>query len=298
MFERIIVPLDGSQTAEMVFPYLATIGLCFGSRIRLIRVCESNLMVSDCRRYLEAVAKRLESLSPNSQTKQLYNVEISVLLGSSNPSDSILTSARDMTSTLIITASRGASNQGRWPIGNVCAGILRSSDCPVLLVRKKVSDAVFANERLIKKILLPLDGSELSEAALPLAEKISQEMKAQIVLFRAVEPYERMRNMSSSNISGTVAQNEDANTTGKSVQPIVQYMRTVKQSLEKKGINTIEALQEGLAAEEIVAYTEANNIDLIVMSTHGHSGIGRWVFGSVTDRVLHAGDVPVLVVYP
>jgi nucleotide-binding universal stress UspA family protein len=53
-----------------------------------------------------------------------------------------------------------------------------------------------------------------------------------------------------------------------------------------------------LAAEEIVSYAEANDIDLIVMSTHGRSGIGRWAFGSVTDRVLHTGDIPVLVVYP
>jgi len=61
-------------------------------------------------------------------------------------------------------------------------------------------------------------------------------------------------------------------------------------------LNTSSELRSGSAAEEIITYAEENNIDLIAMSTHGRSGIGRWVFGSVTDKVLHAGDVPVLTV--
>jgi nucleotide-binding universal stress UspA family protein len=203
-----------------------------------------------------------------------------------------------MQADLIIMANRGASNQGRWPIGNVAAGVVRSSDCPVLLVRKPVNEAELANRRLINKILLPLDGSELSEAALPVAERISQEMEAQVVLFRAVEPYERLGTVSPPGISYITAQKADATTKVTSVLPIIQYMNAIKQSLAKKGINSVEAIQEGLAAEEIVSYAEANDIDLIVMSTHGRSGIGRWAFGSVTDRVLHTGDIPVLVVYP
>jgi nucleotide-binding universal stress UspA family protein len=105
MFDRILIPLDGSQSAETVIPYVKNMGLYFGSRLQLIRVCESDIMVSDCRYYLEGVAGRLRSLSMNSQTKPQSDIEFSVIPGSGNPSDSILNSAHHMQADLIIRLS-------------------------------------------------------------------------------------------------------------------------------------------------------------------------------------------------
>jgi nucleotide-binding universal stress UspA family protein len=74
------------------------------------------------------------------------------------------------------------------------------------------------------------------------------------------------------------------------------YLDSVGKAFREKGLSTSSIVALGSPADKIIDYADANAIDLIAMSTHGRSGIGRWVFGSVTDKVLHAGDKPVLAV--
>jgi nucleotide-binding universal stress UspA family protein len=285
MFEKILVPLDGSTTAEMVIPYVIDFGWHFGARITLIRVGESEKMVPDYRGYLEKIAAGIEQTIRKTENKKQSVIEISVNPVSGNTGDSILKAAQDKKSDLIILASRGASNQGIWPLGHIASGILRGAGCPVLLIRKKTAGTEMEKGNLIKKALVPLDGSELSEMALPFAEGIAREMRSQLVLFRAIEPRDRP--------VPTGDQERDG------VAPAIgRYLDNIRRSLEVKGIDAVMAIQEGRAAEEILEYAELNGINLIVMSTHGRSGIGRWAFGGNTDKVLHAGEIPVMVVYP
>jgi nucleotide-binding universal stress UspA family protein len=77
-----------------------------------------------------------------------------------------------------------------------------------------------------------------------------------------------------------------------------EYLGRITDSLIKEGIRVSSVIVEGGIAEKILEYSAANRIDLITISTHGRSGIGRWVFGSVTEKLLQYGDTPVLVVRP
>ena len=74
------------------------------------------------------------------------------------------------------------------------------------------------------------------------------------------------------------------------------YLDSLGKRFQEKGLGTSSVVRLGSAADQILEYAEANAVNVIVMSTHGRSGIGRWVLGSVTDKVLHAGDMPVLTV--
>jgi nucleotide-binding universal stress UspA family protein len=74
------------------------------------------------------------------------------------------------------------------------------------------------------------------------------------------------------------------------------YLESVAKDVREKGLSASSAVGSGAPADQIIDYAEANAIDLIAMSTHGRSGITRWVFGSVTDKVLHAGNTVVLTV--
>ena len=74
------------------------------------------------------------------------------------------------------------------------------------------------------------------------------------------------------------------------------YLDGREKSLRERGLRTLSTVGLGSPADQIIDYAEVNSIDMIAMSTHGRSGIGRWVFGSVTDKVLHAGDTPVMVI--
>lgn len=130
---------------------------------------------------------------------------------------------------------------------------------------------------MYEHILLPLDGSEMSESAIPHAEALALGCEAKRVTIVHVVEQERYE--------GMVA-------TGK--RPGVYLQRTAKR-LESKGITTSIKVLTGDAAEGIVSFAE-KDCDIIVMASHGRSGVTRWAVGSVADKVFLASSVPVLMV--
>ena len=151
---------------------------------------------------------------------------------------------------------------------------------------------------MFTRILVPLDGSELAERALPLARSIRQSSNATIHLVQAVSRLpEAEAGRSGDSIQIAELERDAARrlveariTRGK------EYIGRVAAQLEKAGIEVATALLEGGAAENIVDYTREHGIDLVVMSTHGFGGLKRLLLGSVTDRVIRSCEVPVLVV--
>jgi nucleotide-binding universal stress UspA family protein len=293
MFEQILLPLDGSQAAEMVFPYVTEIASRFGSRITLTRVIESNTPDDEreARSYLKDSREKIKTLMKQWQARDESEVRLTVLTG--NPAIEILNHAGKTGCNLIAVASRGESKEGQWPLGNVAAKILRASNAPVLLVRKSVGEPEMRQKSIIKKILVPLDGSKWGEAALTWAESLAKMLEAEIVLFRVIQPSKLLP----SEAAGFAwAPTREFEATVKN--SIVDYLNRIKGPLQKRVPNISLAITEGFPADQIIDYSEANSVDLITMSTHGRSGIGRWVYGSVTDKVLHAGEKPILVVRP
>ena len=145
----------------------------------------------------------------------------------------------------------------------------------------------------VKRILLPLDGSELAEVALPYIEELAVAVKAEVILLQVVplhydialaEGYtSHLDRISEEYIRHASAAARD-------------YLNAIKEKLMKKGITAHSEVVTGSPGEKIIDCARENDVDLIVMSTHGRSGIGRWLLGSVADKVLHAADRPVLLV--
>jgi nucleotide-binding universal stress UspA family protein len=296
MFDRILVPLDGSENAEFVLPYVTEFTVKFGSRIVLTHVSDTEISVNVCRAYLEEVAKGMVSKTKNALLKNKCEIVTRVLLG--NPASELLYCADEMECDLIAILNRGETNVNTWPLGNVAGKILRASTIPVMLIRKPSDGQVSYEGNLIKKILLPLDGSRLGEAAIPAASEISNKMNAEVVLFQVVEPYGIIKT------PGVVVANGTDVVYGSSVSEnpgklrAMEYLNSVRNTMMAVGVKVTIATGLGSSAEQIIDYAEANSIDLITMSTHGKSGVGRWVFGSVADKVLHAGITPILVIRP
>ena len=148
---------------------------------------------------------------------------------------------------------------------------------------------------MYQKILIPLDGSELAECSLQHAKAIALGCKAvDVIVIRVVEP------LSAQGISALVEAGEDFLEKAKmrNQQDAKNYVLEVKSNLNVQGINCQAMTVEGSAAEEILNYTEKNNIDLIVMSTHGRSGLSRFLAGSVAEKVSRHSRVPVLLISP
>ena len=140
------------------------------------------------------------------------------------------------------------------------------------------------------KILLPLDGSELAECAIPHMEAIARGCHAvDIVLLRVVEPL---------NLPGDyVISHKDRQRIEKEHRSAAEdYLRRMLSRLGNGGVGLHSEVVEGRVADTIVEYAENNRVDLIVMATHGRSGVSRWSLGSVADRVLRQARVPVLMV--
>lgn len=149
---------------------------------------------------------------------------------------------------------------------------------------------------MYERILVPLDGSKVGEAALPhveeLVTKMLPETNVEVTLLQVV-----------SSLSHYIVAGEASAQVPYTEQEVDQikkrsadYLDQAGESLRTSGATVRVRVSVGRAAEEIIKTADEIKVDLIAMSTHGRSGISRWAFGSVTDRVLRSGDRPILMV--
>jgi len=288
MFERILVPLDGSENAEMVFPYCADLASKFASTVILVTVSESATLDIEqlCRIYLKHAGRKMRQHLEAWMALETVTLESEVLLG--DPAREILRIAEDENAGLILVASRGSSAEGPWLLGHIAAKVLRGTEKPVMLIREPATKAALEQRRLLRRILVPLDGSEIGEAALCYAVALARKTGAEIALIEVFEPVSMI---GATGISYSVRDDESVR------KSLLSYLDHVAGPIKNEGLKISTAVLFGNAANKIMEYAEKNGIDLIAVSTHGRSGIGRWVFGNVTDKILHTGDVAVLVAH-
>jgi nucleotide-binding universal stress UspA family protein len=293
MFKQIIMPLDGSHAAEKVLRYVVEIGAGFGSRIILTTVNNANdpFAAVENRSYLQETANKIRLQLGEKQTQHNTDVDIEVRTG--NPAVEILDFAEETNCDLIALSGRGASGEGLWSLGSVAAKVLQASSIPILLVKKPADNFAPDEKRLVNTILVPLDGSELGEAALSVATELAKVLETKIVLLQVMEPVRTLIK------EDTVTGHERAAEYEKLLShSILGYLKKTKDIVQKSVPEVSVLVREGSPAGQIIDYSATNAIDLIAMSTHGRSGIGRWPLGSVTDKVLLVGEKPVLVVRP
>ena len=159
-----------------------------------------------------------------------------------------------------------------------------------------------------KKILVPLDGSALAIQALPHAEEIARSLGAQLILYQVVESPAGIVAAPTGTTSGgpSVAvgvghvgmnvMGDDDERHKRAMDEAAAYLARLVTSLQHRKIAAKADMNTGDPATYIVDYAAANAIDLIVISTHGRTGVGRWIYGSVANKVLQAAPCAVLVV--
>jgi nucleotide-binding universal stress UspA family protein len=147
---------------------------------------------------------------------------------------------------------------------------------------------------MYKKIMVPLDGSELAECVFPHLETIVKGCQSpQVILVRTVEPLavpygKEVAHFTSLEEVKAFETHQKADAE--------KYLKEVIARLKKKGINARAEVVYGKAGESLGDYATQNKVDLVIMATHGRSGVSRWVWGSVADRLLRSLCVPVLMV--
>ena len=144
---------------------------------------------------------------------------------------------------------------------------------------------------MYKKILVPLDGSPLAEAALPHAEALAKAEDSEIVLLRVpVLPNSEFIARDPAMASIILKDMEQESET---------YVREEVEKIRKGGFHKVKGIvREGYVPETILDIADEIHADVIAMSTHGRTGIQRWLMGSVADRVVHHSHIPVLLIHP
>ena len=292
MLERIMVPLDGSEAAEVVMPYTEEIAAQSGANITLVSVSDPTVGDLDhlYRSYLEHVSERMRRELKDWGAKNEADIPIEVLSG--EPAAEILRYADEIDASLITMASRGGSGEEPWVLGNIASKVIQASSKPVLLIKTPASSTALQQKKLFKKILVPLDGSQIGEAAISHVQTLAGLLLAQVVLLHVIEVTPLVVVPSIDFAYQPVPPEVQT----EKMAAAQQYLDSAERILKENGINTSSAVISGSPASEIIKYAEKNNVELIAMSTHGRSGIGRWVFGSVTEKVLHAGNAALLTV--
>ncbi|MBN1376574.1 MAG: universal stress protein [Dehalococcoidia bacterium] len=312
MFKKILVPLDGSVEAETVLPYVRDIATRFGSEVNILSVGMGsrrrrvNQLLDD---YIQHAVEHLQGHSIICRAVVLYNdaaenesgyAEITartkqikakgnLLYG--GPADKILEYTRKHRINLVVMATHGLSGLRRWWLGSVFEKVISQSTVPVLGIHSKHAKEIDKDSVVtFKRILVPLDGSDTGEAALHDAESIALKTGASMVLLHVIpEPHMIEVRMLGSEFSDIVKAMHDAGE---------KYLAKVNKRLNEKGIDVTAKILSGDPAARIVDQARHEKADLLAISTHGRSGIARWVLGSVADKILHESKIPMWMVRP
>jgi nucleotide-binding universal stress UspA family protein len=298
MYTRVLIPLDGSKTAEKVLPYARSLATNLKVPVELmgvIDIAEMALHISaENARYLDKMIEEAERASRD-YLKRVANMfpglNVACALDKGRAAEAIIERAAADKGTLITMATHGRSGINRWVLGSVAEKVLRATSNPLLLVRA-AGQAVSGEEARLTSVIVPLDGSELAESVLPAVTELAKKLDLEIILFRAFNlpygVYAGADGYYAINFDQLIAEIKgEANT----------YLERKTEELKRKGIEKVSFLtKEGLSADEIISFGRQTPDNLIAMCTHGRSGVKRWVLGSVTETVVrHCGD-PVLVI--
>ena len=290
MFGRILLPLDGSTPGEAIIPYAAQVARALGSPLTLFHASGGGR--SRGPEYLERTADALRG--------QDLRVETASVRG--KPAAAIVRYAEKEGFHLIAMSTRGRSGLNRLAYGSVADRVLHGTETPLLLISPQEQSAQAAAP--LQGIVVPLDGSALSEAALPIAESLGAALGVGLTLVRAVSEAALSRRalgaaphldypgplLDSPEYAWELA--EHAESSARS------YLEQHQGPLAYRGLQVSTQVLHGPPAPQLVTLMQDAPNRLAVMCTRGRSGVERWVLGSVADQVLRSSGRPVLVIRP
>jgi nucleotide-binding universal stress UspA family protein len=284
-----LIPLDTSEHSESSFlllPVLKTLGF---EKIRLLCVWDEQRKRPQRKNAQDYGGKKwgpeyLEAYLSDQATKAAalgYEVVTEIRTGKAD--EACLAAAAEPDIDLVLVATHGRTGIARLRLGSVANKIIKDSPCPVLVVGPNIE--IDLTTYSLKRILVPLDGSELAELSLPIARYLASVTGAEIDLVRAVSAslavHEPM--MASVDLLSIV------------VDEATKYLERISQSLEGHTVNSY--VVTGNAAEAILKHLKTHPVDLVIMASRGRTGVGRLTMGSVAERALQGPD-PVLVFEP
>lgn len=294
MYKTILAPLDGSPTSELALPIASALARALGARLVLAQAVrgagrddahtyESGTgVVDEAMAYLAALATDLTG----------EGLEVTTATPHGSPLHGILDAIEAQGADLVVMTTHGRSGFSRLRHGSVAEAVLAHSPVPVLLVRagEYMSQPTF--ERMSVTLLVPLDGSAFAEEAIPPAIALAQAIDATIVLGHVHEsPMVRHDDILADKPHAKEKLERDQ-------FEVETYMTQVSQPIRDAGLRVRSVVRSGDVVQALLEECWTAGASLIVMATHGRTGLRRALYGSVALDVLRHGTLPVLLVRP
>lgn len=282
-----LVPLDGSASAEQALPVAERLALALGWRVLLARVSTlvtwTAIMASEGAPVIPEVYQRMLDdedemtrayLAKQAATLTAKGVETQIVQGQGDPASFLIDLEQQRHISLTVMTTHGRTGLARFALGSVANRLLHGAHAPVLLLRAFGRDCA---PDPLAKILVPLDGSALAEQALPVALRLAGGIAQDVLLLRVAQ----------------------AEATSEEIASLRSYLADVDERMRPafsaRGCRLTSDALLGEVAEQLTRRAEAD-CRMIIMTTHGRRGVSRWALGSVADRALHGGVTPLLLV--
>ena len=297
MYPRIVVPLDSSDLAERVLPMVTLLGGPFQSSVELLSVFQElpgyvgpevtrgeskAIWQSHALNYLEEISARLQFQEIPTSSKIIYG----------DIADSIVSEASQDPSTLIAISTHGWAGLSRWNLGSVTLKVLQAASNPVLVVREQKEDEP-GKDPSLENIIVPLDGSAVSEESLPHALALAKAHSLKIILVRVTPvAWEYYTHMDHSALqSGDLSK--------VATERAKEYLSAVADKVKSQGVTAVDQrIEHGDPASAILEIAEKTPHNLVTMVTRGEGSPTRshWNMGSVAQRVASNSPSPILVI--
>lgn len=284
MFTRILVPLDGTALAATALTAARTLTTETGAALSLLTVLgPDNAGFDPDTAARRAAHRRLQGVA---ESLREGGVGATIAVREGWPVEAITAYAREVGIDLVCMATHAYAGVQRLVLGSVAEGVLRETGLPVLLVRAGANAVRRGGDA---PVVVPLDGSSLAEGALPGAVALARQLAAPLVLVRVREVRPALADeylLDDPTLAYSLPWETDA-------AAIDDYLAGVSGRLAYDDVRTVQLC--GVPAVTLVGYLRATAPALVVMATHGRTGLARWIMGSVAASVVRAAVAPVLL---
>lgn len=304
-FTTIVVPIDGSVSADTILPYAATLARLEGAEIVLLRVLDYNHPIylassyhlsDDDERGSQLDLPLDELLEPEATRLQAAGLTVHPVIRFGDPSVEIRDEAEKYLRPIIALASHGRGGVSRAVLGSVAASVARTSRQPVFIVRV-MNRPIEVDSIPFRRISVLLDGSPLAEAAIEPAITIARPAGATIELVQVAETYRdelpphppsKWFFPSYPAVTRRFERIEAA---------ADDYLREIATRLQQDGLTLTRHVLSGDPSRQLLIYLNNAPPDLVVMTSHGRGGVKRLLMGSVADKILTGSQTPLLLIH-
>ena len=309
MYHRMLVPLDGSELAETVCTYAKELAGRMDLDVILLHVGNPStqgivpMELAYIDHMAETVRRQIRDVQKATDGEQKSKpVKVSGELAVGYSAEEILRFAEANSVDLIVLASHGRSGIKRWTIGSVAGKVMSATTIPVWLIKAGTPEDTPYDKWPSKTLIVPLDGSALAETVLPHVATLAQQRGSEpveVVLVRVSEimtiPTYYSPDISGVSLNwGNILQEE----TIRRKEEAKKYLEKIEERFKKSNINVKSVVIEGKPNDEIVEYANKIPYSMIIMATHGRSGLSRLVYGSVAANIIHGVNRPIFMIKP